>query len=164
MFGTVHLKCGGRSNAATVRAVATHLSTMLNKLECSNVSIEGNRVRFRNNLFGGSIRFSWGGNEDNYRDSFLGQFSSGMFDIDAAADGVAVRYRLNGFRLWITTAIMIVILIPRFHTPISINALWQFPLLPIIALATLYYISIWFYVAFWLRRELDEVNDLSMKV
>jgi hypothetical protein len=164
MFGTVHLKCGGRSNAATVKAVATRLAAILDEKECSDVSVEGNRVRFRNKLFGGSIRFSLGGDWDDFRSSFLGVFDSGTFDIDATLGEVSVRYNLNAFRLWIAAVVMIAFFVAAGRVPLTLDALWSHPLLPIVAFLAIYYIGLWIYVPFWLRRGLNDVNELSMKV
>jgi hypothetical protein len=164
IFGTVHLKCGGRSNAGTVKAVATRLAAMLDEKDCSDVYIEGNRVRFHNKLFGRSIRFTWGGDWDDFRNSFLNGFGSGTFDIDATLGDVTVRYSLNAFRLWISTAVMVPLIAIIGHVPLTFDALWWSPLLPITAIVVIYYIGIWIYVPFWLKRGLKEVNDQSMRV
>lgn len=158
--GTVRVPTAVRSNSATVKAVANRLAAMLDEKDCSEVFIEGNRVRFTNALFGGTIRFGW----SDYMSSFLSGFGSGAFDIEAAIDGITIRFSLSMVRQWIGFALLAAFwwFVPPRPTEITWPDGWPF-LLPVLGFFVLYYAFIWGRTWFWLKRGLEGVSELSMR-
>lgn len=163
--GTVRIPTTVRSNSATVKAVATRLAAMLDEKDCDEVYVDGNRVRFHNKWFGGTLRWGTRGLE-LFDSSLFTSFGTGTFDIEAAIDGITVRFSLSLARTWILVGLFAAIFFgPSTPTSSSIwDTLWPNPLAYIVGFLVLYFVYIWGRVWFWLKRGLAGVSGLSMKV
>jgi hypothetical protein len=163
--GSVRIPTTVRSNSATVKAVANRLAAMLDEKDCDEVLIEGNRVRFHNKWFGGTIRFGFGSDTDGIGSSFLSIFGCGTFDIEAAVDGITVRFSLSLARMWVSLALFAAffcVVTGRF-TGLTWDALWPFPLAFIAGFFILNLAYMWVRVWFWLRRGLRDLPELQTR-
>ena len=161
--GTVRIATTVRSNSATVKAVANRLATMLDEKDCSEVYIEGNRVRFHNKWIGGTLRWGARGVEV-FDSSLITNFGTGTFDIEAAIDGIAIRFSLSLARLWLVVGVMVAGMLLTSPQPMKLLwiEVWPSPLLLLLGFVILYYAITWGRVWFWLRRGLSGVSALSM--
>jgi hypothetical protein len=164
--GTVRIPTAVRSNSATVKAVANRLAAMLDEKDVRpTFYVEGNRVRFHNKWFGGTIRFGVGSDIDDIGSSFFSIFGSGTFDIEAAVDGITARFSLSLARMWVSLALFAAffcVVTGRF-AGLTWDALWPFPLAFIAGFFVLNLAYMWVRVWFWLRRGLRDLPELQTR-
>lgn len=155
--GTVRLSGRVRSNTAAVKAAANRLAAMLDQKDCSEVFIEGNRVRFRNTWFSGGQRWGW----SDYRSNLFSGFGTGTFDIEAALDGITVRFALSLARMWIVWGLLVALMVwtDRLETARFWERVWPYPLLPLAGFAVLFGAITWARVWYWLRKGLRDLPE-----
>jgi hypothetical protein len=160
--GTVHISGRVRSNSATVKAAANRLAAMLDEKDCTEVFIEGNRVRFTNAWFGGTLR--WG--LSDYRSSLFTSFGSGTFDIEAALDGLSVTFSLSLVRTWILVGLLAAVFfgVPAPKHTLYWHEVWSYPVAFLVGIAVVNYVVTWLRVRYWLRKGLEGVSEASMKL
>ncbi len=155
--GTVRIPTGARTNFATVKAVAKRLEDLLYEADVSKVFVEGGRVRYRNAWFGGTFRFGF----SDYGRSFLTITGPGTFDIEAAIDSIAIRFRLSLTRTWLPSLVIFAatfFFLSRRHAPdwdAMVPAVW----VAMAALLVLQCAYFWGRTWFWLKRGLKDVSE-----
>lgn len=158
--GSVHFDSTGINRLTTLKTVADRIADKLLEKQCTDVYVEGSRVRFHNAVFGGTIQFG-----DWYSGSFFQSFGSGAFDVEAAIDGITVRYNLSQMRMIAVLALVTAV------AALMINGgrispdftIWPFPagvFLTIFVIVSAYH---WLRAQFWLRNSLRDLPELQRR-
>ena len=131
-------------------AVVNRIASALDEAQATDVQVDDNTVRFRNDFFRPFV----------YRGNVLTPYGSGRFEVSSEPDAIRVRYALNMARMLVPAAVGLVIVAAIILWGRSLELVVMLALASLAIFAANYVVSALFFWI-WLRWKLRGLRQLQ---